>query len=186
MSIVRCDRGHYYDDLKTDYCPCCRAEDFGEKQSFNNRPTVYIDSESSEADFIQTEAYDENVTEYEKTIGIYVDEDYGKLTVGWLVCTKGDAKGKSFVLHSGRNFVGTAFDSDIVIPSGMSDTEDGSFSVVYDPKDISFYVVSEAFKVYLNGECVTEKAALNDGDIVAFLENEFVFIPFCKEGRDWK
>ena len=115
MAIVQCPYNHYYDDKKNDTCPYC--EKFNESEisadDFNEQLTSYAVMDDDDAQL--TEGYGEFVSEYEKTIGIFIDETQNLFTVGWLVCVQGTEKGKSYVINSGRNFAGCSLDMDIVL-----------------------------------------------------------------------
>lgn len=186
MAIIQCANQHYYDDSKNLECPYCLklqtemlSEELGEQMT-----SYYTDY--GETDGQKTEAYDEFVNEFDKTIGVFFDDTQNELTVGWLVCTSGFEKGKSHVVHSGRNFAGRAIEMDIVLQDDEKISKHRHFSIVYDPKSITFYLVSGEGYIYVNGKVVSAECVLKDGDEITAGESKYIFVPFCKEGREWE
>lgn len=188
MAIIQCPNNHYYDDKRNHTCPYCEkmhatavsAEDLNEQM------TSYIAPVPDDDDDVQlTEGYGEAVGEYDKTIGIFVDETHSQLTTGWLVCVGGPTKGKSYTLHSGRNFAGRSLDMDIVLSDDPSVVEDKHFAVVYDPKGVEFYLVCGEGHTYVNAEAVSEQVLLADNDEIQAGQSRFLFVPFCRKGREW-
>lgn len=191
MAIVQCPCGHYFDDTRNDSCPYCEKYEGGAVDSgeLNEQLTSYYDfgfeSGADDGGYQLTEAYGEEVEEYERTIGIFTEESGNVLTVGWLVCMCGPMKGKSYTVHSGRNFAGRSFDMDIVLSDDGYLSRENHFSVVYDPRGKAFYLVAGEGQSYLNGEAVTSQCELGEGDVIRAGMSEYIFVPFCKEGRDW-
>lgn len=187
MAIVQCPNNHYYDDKRDSSCPYCKkmCNSVIADVDVNEQPTSYIDPTEIDDSAKLTEGYGETVTEFEKTIGIFVDETQNILTVAWLVCIEGPEKGKSYVIHSGRNFAGRSLDMDIVLSDDNSIAEEKHFSVVYDPKSVMFYLLEGSGNTYINGVAISSEENLLDGDIIQVGQSKYMFIPFCKEGREW-
>lgn len=185
MAIVLCPNNHYYDDKRNDTCPYCdKINNSVSNSGLNEQLTSYIDPSDYDDNSQLTEAYGESVSEFEKTIGIFIDETQNVLTVGWIVCIEGNEKGKSYTLHSGRNFAGRSTHMDVVL-SDDSVSIEKHFSIVYDPKTVRFYLVSGSEHTYLNDEAISTEKEIFDGDMIQAGQSRYVFIPFCKEGRDW-
>lgn len=186
MAIVQCPNNHYYDDKCNSFCPYCEKLSLSSEPdtSFNEQKTSYIEI-GAEDDAQLTEAYGENVTEFERTIGIFTDESKNTLTVGWLVCVEGVEKGKSYTVHAGRNFAGRSFDMDIVISDDAHISRENHFSIVYDPKSVTFYLVHGGGDTYVNDKNVSDAAIITDGDVICVGQSKFIFVQFCKEGRAW-
>jgi hypothetical protein len=185
MALVRCERGHYYDDAKNDSCPSCRKPggegDFTADDVLREQLTVSLLSDEGR----ETELYGEAVSEGDKTIGIFSPEAGNWCTVGWLVCVSGPVKGKSYTLHSGRNFAGRDPDMDIALSDDLTLSREKHFSIVYDPKENAFYIIAGAGRTYINDRHLEGDSALADGDRITAGESEYIFVPFCKEGRTW-
>lgn len=184
MAIVQCSNNHYYDNKRNKTCPYCeKMKEKNPDSGINEQFTSLVGAEDDNAQL--TEAYGENINEFEKTIGIFLDDSQNVLTVAWLVCIKGAEKGKSYVVHSGRNFAGSSCDMDIVISGDESIKNQKHFSIVFDPKSCAFFLVCGEGHAYLNDEPVLSQSELNDGDIISIGDIKYMFVPFCKEGRDW-
>lgn len=187
MAIVQCSNNHYYDDKRNTVCPYCEKLNAqnASVNVLNEQLTSYLDVSEIDDNAQLTEGYREDVSEFEKTIGIFTDETQNLLTVGWLVCTSGAVKGKSYVIHPGRNFAGRSEYMDIVLSDDNTLAREKHFSIVYDPKSIAFYLVSGSGHTYVNGKMVSSEKEIVEGDVVRAGQSEYIFIPFCKEGRDW-
>lgn len=187
MAIIKCQFGHFYDDRRSGECPYCGKlrETIPQSEQLNEQLTSYIMNVPGEADDRLTEAYGENVSDFERTFGVYL-EDGNVLTAGWLVCVEGLERGRSTPIHTGRNFAGQGFDMDIELPSDAVTGKGMQFSVVYDPKDITFYLLPGDALVYLNGKAVYSQTILAEGDELSVGKCRYLFVPFCKEGREWK
>lgn len=189
MAIVSCDNNHFYDDERDSSCPYCAKLQSGERpeSEMSERFTSYFDLNYEEDDDTaqMTEAYGDDVKDYEKTIGIFLGESRNELTVGWLVGVRGPVRGISYSLHSGRNFVGRSYDMDVSIMEDLELSREKHFSVVYEPKSIAFFLVAGSGRTYLNGKLVTDAVAMTEADEIEAGGGKFLFIPFCKEGRTW-
>lgn len=187
MAIVQCKNHHYYDDSKNQECPYCKKmENLEDVNELGEQLTSYKEDAFDFQEEQLTEGYGDFVEEYEKTIGIFMDETKNTLTAGWLVCMHGLEKGKSYMIHSGRNFIGRSVDMDIVLSEDYKISEQKHFSIVYDPKSISFYFVAGNGQVYINERAVNEECLLKDGDLLSVGDSKYMFVPFCKEGRVWE
>lgn len=186
MAIVQCPNNHYYDDKRDATCPYCEKLNnaFIPEDGINEQLTSYMNIEQHSDEQV-TEAYGEYVQEFEKTIGIFTDESQNQLTAGWLVCIEGTEKGKSYVIRPGRNFAGRSLDMDIVLSDDTGIAREKHFFIIYDPKSVSFYLVCGKGHTYVNDEAVTSEILLTDGDIIKVGKSKYIFVPFCKEGRDW-
>ena len=187
MAIVQCSNNHYYDDKRNSTCPYCEKNNVVIANTGVNEQltSYYIDPVEIDDNAQLTEAYGENVTEFEKTIGIFIDETQNICTVAWLVCVEGAERGKSYVLHSGRNFAGRSQDMDIVLSDDDFISREKHFSIIYDPKSIAFYLVSGSGHTYINDSLVSSEKIMVDGDVIQAGQSKYIFVPFCKEGREW-
>lgn len=187
MAIVQCPNNHYYDDKRNVTCPYCEKmqSPLASLSELNEQHTSYLDPTESDLNVQLTEGYGEFVNEYERTIGIFMDETQNLLTVGWLVCVFGNEKGKNYTIHSGRNFAGRSQEMDIVLSDDMSIVREKHFSIVYDPKGIAFYLVAGEGHTYINGETISAEVRIFDGDEIQVGQSKYLFVPFCKEGRVW-
>lgn len=187
MAIVQCPYNHYYDDQRNASCPYCEKlnQAATSDDSINEQLTSYVEPSAMDDNAQLTEGYGEAVADFEKTIGIFTDETQNLLTAGWLVCVEGVQKGKTFVINLGRNFAGRSLDMDIILSDDETISREKHFSIVFDPKTIAFYLVSGSGHTYVNGKVVSSQAEIFEGDKIKAGNSEYVFVPFCKEGREW-
>lgn len=191
MSIVRCPRGHFYDDEKYDTCPSCQGSN-GPRWQFEDEKTVSLDAfgtgEMKRINLEAEEPFKQSVTgtwDSEKTVAL---SGYGReeLLAGWAVCVKGSQKGKDFRLYPGFNRVGRSMDSDICIQDeGVS--REMHCSLVYDDRKNQFYLVpGKGTLTYLNEETIQAAANLQEGDRIRIGESVLEFVPFCKGDHVWQ
>lgn len=182
MAVIKCEIcGYHFDDEKYKVCPNCGRNDL-----------VYDQTVSLEAETDRT--LDETV-DIEVSIGRDISEDvtigtYSVWTgnspvVGWLVCTKGNAKGRDYRLFNGWNRIGRSTDMNICLADDMAISRKHC-AVVYDQRAGRFHLVNDSgAPTYLNGVPLYEPQELKGGDVITMGENDFVFIPFCTEERKW-
>lgn len=202
--IKRCSNGHWYDTTTNRTCPHCKRD--GEKLSIRLNDVEEDDhtisiaeagmSLGQELDAIignrgnsslprtQTEAMDDG----DKTISFgFFGETIVQPVAGWLVCVSGSDKGRDYRLHSGKNFVGRGTQMDIILADDRQISRSKHCSFTYDPKGNAFYLSAEDGNlVYLNEEIVTQPQKLKESDQVTVGETTLMFVPFCKEGREWE
>lgn len=108
--------------------------------------------------------------------------------VGWLVCVKGMDYGKSFIIKSGRNFVGRDESMDIVIPRDKSISRNCHAVIAYDPRANNFFVAPGESKelFYLDNELVLMPKKIEDYQILSLGETDLMFVSLCNEKFTWK
>ena len=190
MAVFRCDNGHFYDNTKFPECPHCKNEtSLVTRQELNEGRTMFLpsDHDASNAGEKQKVRIDMGGKEPadEKTVGIYRSEKGCDPVVGWLVCTKGGEKGRDYRLHAGRNFIGRGLKSDVSLPDDAQVSRDNHCSIIFEPKKSTYAIVSGVGELYVNGEFVQESHLLSDDEVISIGSSEFIFIPYCKEGRSW-
>lgn len=192
MAIVQCENDHYFDNIKFSECPHCKKmKACGEDPSkFKENKTVakfdYKRSSSSADDASDISSCFRNSAENteQKTIAVYFSQKNMNPIAGWLVCLEGENKGRSFEIHVGKNFVGRSMKMDIHTNDEKISREN-HFSVIYEPNAVEFYVLQGNGITYYNGKLLNGAEKLNDGDEIEAGGSKYVFVPFCKEGRDW-
>lgn len=161
MSIRQCLNHHFYDSDKYPVCPVCLM--------------------GSDPEPDQTVGYDDILDPMEdKTVGYQFAErgDPSKPVVGWLVGIKGPAFGRDWRLHEGRNDIGTAADSEVLLE--LQKGRDLRFaSVIYDAKHLCFLLLPGSDSLlYLNGKLLTQTMPLADGDVIGVEEHLLCFQKF--------
>lgn len=191
MSVVQCENKHFYDNEKYKECPHCkRAVEQGKNPGdFAENKTVakFVHRHDSNSDSILTKSLRNslnNSNEVQKTVAKYfVDRNMNPIA-GWLVCTEGENKGRSFEIHIGKNFVGRSMKMDIHTNDERISREN-HFAIIYEPKEAEFYAVQGNGLTYFNGTILTDAEKLSEDDELLAGSSTYVFIPFCKKGRDW-
>ncbi len=184
MAISRCDNGHFYDDTKFEECPHCKNPPT-QKRFISNDLTQYMPRESTGTPGNIVINMGSDLGD-EKTVGIFRDKLGIEPVVGWLVCVKGREKGRSYNLHVGRNFIGRSLKSDIAIPDDETVSAEDHCSIVFEPNKQNFLLARGVGEtVIINGETLQNSTMLQGDDSIEIGFSEFIFVPFCKEGRSW-
>lgn len=123
-----------------------------------------------------------------KTVGYYPRRIGVEPVVGWLVIVEGAGKGESFLLHTGRNFIGRSQEMDVVLHGDKSVSRVRHGILVYEPREKVFFIQPgdsrELF--YRNGEVVLEKLLLESYDVLQFGETKLMFVALCGEHFSWE
>ena len=180
MAITKCDKGHFFDDKKYPKCPHCDLE---AKKAFDDDNEVTVAK-------IFNDNKRKNLAAFvagkdERTVSIYSSNGMQSPVVGWLVCTDGREKGRDYRIKNGRNFIGRAYQMDVVIADDAEISRDKHCSIVFDPKSISYSLVPGTGIVYLNGEQLSEPAQIAAYDKITLGKTTLQFVPYCKEGVVW-
>ena len=110
MTLVRCDKGHFYDkDVNGEQCPYCAQLEKPAPSAAPETPQPQPAAAekapapaAAEAPAVRPLPEDE---EDNCTVGYYSRVIGVEPVVGWLVCIEGEYRGESFKLKSGRNFI---------------------------------------------------------------------------------
>lgn len=175
-----CPNGHYFDSERYTDCPYCKPS--GGAVS-NGQAPVNATVPLRENPFAGGAA-----PNMDKTVRMVVKETGIDPVVGWLVCVKGNDKGRDFRLHSGNNFVGRDADRDVCI-QGDSSVSGKHFSVSYDQRHDRYFISMGEGKemVYVNDEPLTASAiTLKKGDKIEVGATMLVFVPLDKEDVQWE
>ena len=115
----------------------------------------------------------------------------GMPVTGWLVCICGEAKGKSYNIVSGLNYVGRRKDMDICIEGDISISRYRHAVVEYNEERKEFllrlgeskekiYITRERQKRILEGTIKLEAY-----DVITLGRTELMFVPFCGDRFTW-
>lgn len=107
--------------------------------------------------------------------------------VGWLVCIEGADFGSSFILKSGRNFVGRSGEMDIVLRGDSSISRVKHAIILYEPKRREFIAQAGESRelFYVNEEVVLNSIRLKQHDILMIGNTKLMFFPCCGENFGW-
>lgn len=191
MAIVKCGKGHFYDDQKYGSCPFCKKEQ-PERAGLRGQETVAAykagagtgeDRETVWLSYAGTGGNREDA----RTVGIYSPFRGNDFVTGWLVCTKGEERGRDFRLHYGFNRIGRGLLMDVCILGDEQISRNSHCSVVYEHRKNEFSLVPEnGCLTYFKGEALQEPVKLHSGDRFVIGDTELVFIAFCGEGIRWE
>ncbi len=171
MAIIKCSKGHYYDDSKYDECPMCMRT---EKSNASDERTIALFSQAK------------SPSDDSKTVALAYKRTGCDPVVGWLVCTEGSEKGRDFRIHSGRNFIGRAMTNDIYLPSDISISRKHEGCIIYEPKKNSFIIMNgEGAAIYVNGSPIDKPYILKDYDEISIGSYKFDFVAYCREDKKW-
>lgn len=171
MAIVKCGRGHFYDDAKYDTCPMCgktseNADDDIKTMAFFNRGAADADDE--------------------KTIGINLKNNKCDPVVGWLVCVDGPEKGRDYRIHSGRNFIGRDYSNDISLPDDKTINRKDAGYIIYEPhKNIFLAVNGESASISVNGALANNPVVITEDDNISIGIYKFALVAYCKGDKKW-
>lgn len=114
-------------------------------------------------------------------------DDSDEKVVGWLVCIKGQQKGKDFKIMQEINLIGrsTSMDMQIKGDEGVLDENHAIISYDVDLRDC-FLIPGEKGTVYHQGKEIQHAKILNDYDEVRIGNSRFIFRSLCnREYFDW-
>lgn len=122
-----------------------------------------------------------------KTVAYYNFSNEIDPVVGWLVCIKGEYKGESFKLKSGRNYIGRSLTMDVSLAMEKSVSRERHAAITFDPYQRRFFVQNGDSRglTYVNNELLLNFRELNKGDIIAVSSCELMFYPLCGEDFSW-
>ncbi len=160
--MLRCNKGHYYDETKFMMCPYCGI--FSEEEE----PLTQKINDTSQK---------------EPVLPILSSPNY---TTGWLVCVKGKDMGKDYRIFAGNNFVGRDYGMDIRIESDEMVSRKNHCSVVYEKRERRFYIVPMENFVHLDGKLLNKAEEIQSGQEVTIGNTTLVFVAFCGKDRAWE
>ena len=174
-TMISCPYGHFYDGSKYSSCPvCAEGPKGGITVPYGQEP---IPEPAPEGDD------DGGVTVMLKPEGVQNEP-----VVGWMVCVKGEDAGKDYPLHTDKNFIGRAANSDVCLSKDKAVSRDRHAIIIYEPRgNVFFAQPGESSKLYyINGQVVLGNVELHAFDRISLGGTELVFVPFCGEHFMWK
>lgn len=185
MNVTCCENGHHFDGDKYKTCPYCKENVEGGEHDLVTVAMEAVQMDMQLSDKL-TERYLEHVHQNDLTISAFFANEHIFPTTGWLVCTRGKQYGKTLPIYMGRNFAGRSKQMEIFLGNESWISRENHFSIVYDPKSVRFILVKGTGEIFLNGTEVLSPIELKEDDKISFGEEaEYIFVPYCKEGRTW-
>ena len=211
-NAVKCPRNHFYDSSKYRTCPYCSdiqddMPTYALPLSESITAPVSSPSASSFAQDAPTEAMGWNYqstapqpdvalpnTQQDdgKTVSLGAITTAGNVqqqpTVGWLICIKGNSKGRSFPIRSNRNFIGRAADMDISIQDDNAISRQKHAIITYVPKNRIFIAQPGESRelFYVNDNVVLDNLILTAYDKIEIGQSLFLFVPLCGDKFNWE
>lgn len=107
--------------------------------------------------------------------------------VGWLVCSEGSNRGKSYSVYGGINSIGRSDRNDITITGDNKISAENHAKISYSDKNNRFRIISGDGRniIYLNDEEVFSPEPLNAYDLIDFGDTKLIFIPLCSDKFIW-
>ncbi len=189
MAVIRCDKGHYFDNGKYTQCPFCGIliEDEVTMALPKGPPGQWERDDDSKTVAMESGFQVSMAEDDDQTISLFMERQKGDPVTGWLVCVSGYEVGRDFRLHQGFNRIGRSYEWDVPLMEDPAVRKAAECAVVYDDKSNCFYAVQQmGGMAYLNGKLLDSSCILNSGDIIKVGESELEFIAFCREGRVWE
>ena len=115
----------------------------------------------------------------------------GMPVTGWLVCICGEAKGKSYNIVSGLNYVGRRKDMDICIEGDISISRYRHAVVEYseERKEFLLRLGESKEKIYITRDrqkrILKGTIKLEAYDVITLGRTELMFVPFCGDRFTW-
>lgn len=196
MAIIKCEKGHFYDDTKYKNCPHCenglhRVRRETHNDDLDNMPTQGIpyNSTHEQGNKNPTISLEMSLDSSKEgiTIGAYSFCNGTQLPVGWLVEVKGYTKGKDYKLFEGWNRIGRSKSMGVYIPGDKKISAQNHGAIVFDEKNTKYHFINETGSLsYVNNENVCNTIELESGDLIRLGDTELIFIAFCTRERKWE
>ena len=111
----------------------------------------------------------------------------GKYVCAWLVCVAGINKGRSYVIHSGKNFIGGGDDMDIQILGDNIIELYRHAIIAYDTTQNTATLLPGESRgiVYVNRAAVYDPTEIEDFAVIEVGGSSFAYVPFCSSEFAW-
>lgn len=209
--VVRCELcNKFYDSNRDEVCPHCngipapapeKEEEKNEEPPVNEARVekipedeaapeivtpVSISEAVKNADSVQSNDAIERFVD-EKTVAFYNLSNDVEPVVGWLVGLKGEYKGVSFNLKSGRNYIGRSLNMDVALAKENTVSRDRHAVISFDPKQRKFFIQSGESRglTYVNGELLMSFKEIGLYDVVSLGACDLMFVPLCSDRFSW-
>ncbi len=112
--------------------------------------------------------------------------------VGWLVCTKGVDRGRSFRLVKGNNTIGRPGNGKqygVELTDQSISRKGAAGMIVYNEKNNSFFItpgdLTININIYLNDEILLSPQKLEPRAVLEIAGDVLIFVPFCCDQFSW-
>ncbi len=188
MKLVRCEKGHFYDEERFSECPHCNtsAKPKQQNKSENQAEGKNIASSTPAKRLNDIVNSAKETEDLQKTIGYFGDISFEPV-VGWLVGIEGKHFGEDFKLKTGRNFIGRSPKMDVQLKKDSSVSRERHAVILYDPKGNIYLAQPGDSKelFYLNDNVVLNAEVLKPSDVLTIGNTKLLFIPCCSDKFKW-
>lgn len=169
MSMIPCDKGHFYNDAEHGSCPYCGVP-LNDATPLPPIPPTRSDHPPGPSG---------------ETIHLWTGRS--DPVVGWLVCVEGPDRGRDYRIHAERNFIGRDPTMDIAITGDRAISREKHAVISYNPRNRTFRIAPGEQRgiVYLNDEEVLSPMPLAPYDWIELGATRLLFVPFCGERFTW-
>lgn len=214
MNLQRCENGHFYDAEKFATCPHCESSnvEMGKTVKLTDdsglRPTEEMEDIMPVTDVLRTEPAkilppEKNLTaainnakksvnassDDAKTVSFYsMQGGKEEPAVGILLCVEGNNFGTTYLLKTGRNFIGRSNTMDVVISGDNGVSRDRHAIILYEPKSRTFIAQPGESRelFYVNDQVVLNAETLQPYDEISLGKTKLLFVPICGEHFAWE
>lgn len=216
MNLTQCANGHYYDGDKFSSCPHCKggAASSSEESvtiSYDSTTNPTVDTAAgASSPTIKEVTSNQNTANTNasvklstaptapmvqplddatpKTVRLYETEMEIEPVVGWLVALSGKAKGKSYMLKAGPNFIGRDLSMNVSITEDNTVSRNKHAVVIYDPKSRRFFALPGESRAlfYVDDEVVLNNVEVKDRQLLTVGETKLMLVAFCNEKFAWE
>ena len=117
------------------------------------------------------------------------EEDFGKDPVaGWIVCTKGEGRGRDYRILAKNNRIGNSAASEICLKSNAAVDRDNYATIAYYAKQNAFYLIPGDGRggLKLNGDDLEIPTEIHAKDVIGIGSCEYRFVSFCADDFRWE
>ena len=188
MADKRCDNGHFIDE-SWDICPYCPQDRRVQRPAaaaaaapVRARTQAAPSTSGAERSGIRLVPAPEPPPQH-TTVAPRADAAaepaVRRHVVGWLVGLTGTARGESFAVRMGRNVLGRAPKSDVVIADDQASS--------HHAEEQRFILMdhNSTNGTFVNGEEISPRRDLRPRDIIRIGKQKYMFIPLCDETFSW-
>ncbi len=124
----------------------------------------------------------------QKTVAYYNFSNSIEPVVGWIVCVKGEYKGESFNIQSGRNNIGRSQSMNIALAQEKSVSREKHAAITFEPHQKKFFIQAgeSSGLTYVNDEFLMTFRELEDYDKITLGESEFIFLRLVSDKFSWE
>ena len=131
----------------------------------------------------------DDISDDQKTISFFSAKSDGgsEPTVGLLLCVEGKDFGNTYLLKTGKNFVGRSNSMDVVIAGDNGVSREKHAIILYEPRSRKFIAQPGESRelFYVNEQVVLSAQELNVYDEIVLGNTKLIFIPICGERFSW-